>query len=83
MLSGRQAFSHLPNGLTNRQFEGAGESGSYDERTAVVPMPDFSSALADQADPKAMIDAMVDMILAEHHLYRTMLPLETIDAVKK
>jgi short-subunit dehydrogenase len=55
----------------------------YDEKTAVVPMPDFSSALADQADPKDMIDAMVEMIPAEDHLYRTMRPLETIDAAKQ
>lgn len=55
----------------------------YDEKTAVVPMPDFGNSLADQADPKDMIDAMVEIIPAENHLYRTMRPLETIDAAKQ
>lgn len=55
----------------------------YDEKTAVVPMPDFGNSLADQADPKDMIDAMVEIIPAEDHLYRTMRPLGTIDAAKQ
>lgn len=55
----------------------------YDEKTAVVPMPDFGSALANQNDPKEMIDAMVEIITAKDHLYRTMRPSETIDAAKK
>ncbi|EIU5457914.1 TPA: SDR family oxidoreductase [Pseudomonas aeruginosa] len=55
----------------------------YDEKTAVVPMPGFDDALSGQNDPKEMIDAMVEIITAENHLYRTMLPSETIDAAKK
>lgn len=55
----------------------------YDGKTAVVPMPDFGGALAHQADPKDMIDAMVEIIPAEDHLYRTMRPLETITAAKQ
>lgn len=55
----------------------------YDEKTAVAPMPDFGNSLADQADPKDMIDAMVEIIPAEDHLYRTMRPLGTIDVAKQ
>ncbi|MDX4953653.1 SDR family oxidoreductase [Delftia acidovorans] len=55
----------------------------YDAKTAVVPMPDFGGALAAQNDPKEMIDAMVDIIPAEDHLYRTMRPFETMDAAKQ
>lgn len=55
----------------------------YDSRTAVVPMPDFGDALAGQNDPKEIVDAMVDMIPADDHAYRTMLPSETVDAVKQ
>ncbi|MGF6212647.1 SDR family oxidoreductase [Comamonas sp. 4034] len=55
----------------------------YDAETAVVPMPDFSGSLVDQADPQEMIDAMVEIIPAEQHLYRTMRPLSTIDAAKQ
>lgn len=55
----------------------------YDEKTAVVPMPDFGDALAGQHDPKEIVDAMVEIIPAEDHLYRTMRPSETIDAAKK
>ena len=55
----------------------------YDAATAVVPMPDFSASLVDQADPQEMVDAMVDIIPASEHLYRTMRPLATIDAAKQ
>lgn len=55
----------------------------YNAATAVVPMPDFSGSLLDQADPQEMIDAMVDIIPADEHLYRTMRPLATIDAAKQ
>ena len=55
----------------------------YDEDTAVVPMPDFGDSLADQADPQEMIDAMVEIIPADEHLYRTMRPLATVDAAKQ
>ena len=54
----------------------------YDPERAVVPIPDFSGSLADQYDPQEMIDAMVEIIPAEDHLYRTMRPLATIDTVK-
>jgi hypothetical protein len=46
-------------------------------------MPDFGGALAAQYDPKEMIDAMVEIIPAEDHLYRTMRLFETVDASKK
>jgi NAD(P)-dependent dehydrogenase (short-subunit alcohol dehydrogenase family) len=55
----------------------------YDEKTVVIPIPDFGNALASQNDPKEMIDAMVEIIPAEDHLYRTMRPFETVDAVKQ
>lgn len=55
----------------------------YHRDTAVVPMPDFGDSLADQADPQEMIDAMVEIIPADDHLYRTMRPLATIDAAKQ
>ncbi|CAB3702403.1 hypothetical protein LMG3458_02730 [Achromobacter deleyi] len=55
----------------------------YDADKAVVPMPDFSASLLNQADPQEMIDAMVEIIPAEKHLYRTMRPLATIDAAKQ
>jgi NADP-dependent 3-hydroxy acid dehydrogenase YdfG len=55
----------------------------YDADKAVVPMPDFSGSLLDQADPQEMIDAMVEIIPADEHLYRTMRPLATIDAAKQ
>ncbi|MET4575974.1 SDR family oxidoreductase [Ottowia thiooxydans] len=55
----------------------------YNAATAIVPMPDFSGSLVDQADPQEMIDAMVEIIPAADHLYRTMRPLATIDAAKQ
>jgi NAD(P)-dependent dehydrogenase (short-subunit alcohol dehydrogenase family) len=55
----------------------------YDADKAVVPMPDFSGSLLDQADPQEMIDAMVEIIPADEHLYRTMRPLATIDAARQ
>lgn len=55
----------------------------YDADKAVVPMPDFGDALADQADPREMVDAMVEIVLADEHLYRTMRPHATIDAAKQ
>ncbi|CAM5731531.1 hypothetical protein SMICM304S_09971 [Streptomyces microflavus] len=55
----------------------------YDADTATVPMPDMADALADQSDPQEMIDAMVEIIPADDHLYRTMRPLATIDAAKQ
>lgn len=55
----------------------------YDADRAVVPMPDFTGALAHQADPQEMIDAMVEILPAEEHLYRTMRPSDTIDAAKQ
>lgn len=55
----------------------------YDADAATVPMPDFSASLESQADPQEMVDAMVAAIPAEEHLYRTMRPLDTIDAAKQ
>ncbi|HZF83751.1 MAG TPA: SDR family oxidoreductase [Burkholderiaceae bacterium] len=55
----------------------------YDAGKAVVPMPDFSASLDGQADPQEMIDAMVEIIPAKEHLYRTMRPLGTIDAARQ
>ncbi|KML16240.1 MULTISPECIES: SDR family oxidoreductase [Burkholderia] len=55
----------------------------YDADSAVVSMPDFGDSLMNQADPKEMIDAMVEIIPADTHLYRTMRPLATIDAAKQ
>ncbi|KFL50313.1 short-chain dehydrogenase [Burkholderia pyrrocinia] len=55
----------------------------YNADTAVVPMPDFSESLVNQADPQEMIDAMVEIIPADQHLYRTMRPFATVDAAKQ
>lgn len=55
----------------------------YDADRAVVPMPDFADALENQADPQEMIDAMVEIIPAEEHLYRTMRPSDTVAAAKQ
>ncbi|RIX83246.1 SDR family oxidoreductase [Acidovorax cavernicola] len=55
----------------------------YDPKTAVVPMPDFSAGLAGQEDPQEMIDAMVEIIPAKEHLYRTMRPFATVDVAKQ
>lgn len=55
----------------------------YDAATAIVPMPDFGGSLDNQADPQEMIDAMVEIIPADKHLYRTMRPMATIDAAKQ
>lgn len=54
----------------------------YNPATALVPMPDFGPSLADQYDPQEMIDAMVEVIPASDHLYRTMRPLATIEEAK-
>lgn len=54
----------------------------YDAATALVPMPDFGPSLVGQHDPQEMIDAMVEVIPAENHLYRTMRPLATIEDAK-
>jgi short-subunit dehydrogenase len=53
-----------------------------DEKTALVPVPDQGPMLAAQYDPQDMIDAMIEIIPAKKHLYRTMRPLETIDEIK-
>lgn len=55
----------------------------YDGDRAVVPMPDFAASLADQFDPQEMIEAMVEIIPAEEHLYRTMRPFDTVAAAKQ
>jgi short-subunit dehydrogenase len=47
----------------------------YDADQAHVALPDVESSLRDQADPQEMIDAMIDIIPADDHLYRTMLPV--------
>lgn len=54
----------------------------HNPKTAQVPMPDFGPSLVDQYDPQEMIDAMVEIIPSDDHLYRTMRPLATIDAAK-
>jgi NAD(P)-dependent dehydrogenase (short-subunit alcohol dehydrogenase family) len=50
--------------------------------TALVPVPDMSGMLSAQYDPQQMIDAMVEMIPAKSHLYRTMRPESTIGDIK-
>lgn len=55
----------------------------HDAETALVPMPDFGPSLADQADPQEMVDAMVETIVSDNPDYRTMRPLETIEAAKQ
>lgn len=53
-----------------------------DKKTALIPVPDMSAALKAQSDPQGMIDAMVDIIPADHHLYRTMRPEATIEVTR-
>jgi short-subunit dehydrogenase len=55
----------------------------YDENKAVIPMPSFAESLENQPDPQEMIDAMVDVIQSDKHLYRTMRPLDTIAVAKQ
>ena len=55
----------------------------YDPESALVPLPSLGDALANQNDPQEMIDAMVEVIPADEHLYRTMLPAETIEWAKQ
>jgi short-subunit dehydrogenase len=51
--------------------------------TALVPVPDMSDTLDNQYDPQEMIDAMVEIIPAKSHLYRTMRPFSTADEIKE
>ncbi|WP_018155491.1 SDR family oxidoreductase [Demetria terragena] len=55
----------------------------YDAESALVPVPDFGPSLVGQADPKEMVDAMVETIVSDDPDYRTMRPLDTIDAAKQ
>ncbi len=55
----------------------------YDPERALVPLPDIAGALANQNDPQEMIDAMVEVIPAEEHLYRTMRPAEAVEQAKQ
>ncbi len=55
----------------------------YDADTALVPVPDFGPSLAQQYDPQEMIDAMVAVIPAADHLYRTMRPEATVEQAKQ
>jgi NADP-dependent 3-hydroxy acid dehydrogenase YdfG len=54
----------------------------YDPERARVPLPNLGDALANQSDPQDMVDAMVEVIPADEHLYRTMLPAEAIEHAK-
>ena len=72
-------------GVINTGFNDTGAESMeqwHDSRTALVPVPDLGPALAVQADPKEMIEAMVDVIGGDHHLYRTMKPEITIAETK-
>jgi short-subunit dehydrogenase len=53
-----------------------------DADTALVPVPDMSGMLNSQYDPQEMIDAMVEVIPAKKHLYRTMRPEQTVGEIK-
>jgi NADP-dependent 3-hydroxy acid dehydrogenase YdfG len=55
----------------------------YDPERALVPLPDLGAALANQSNPQEMIDAMVEVIPADDHPYRTMLPAEAIEVAKQ
>ena len=52
----------------------------YNADSAVMPMADFKETLASHADPREMIDAMVEVIPAKEGLCRTMRAMATIDA---
>jgi NADP-dependent 3-hydroxy acid dehydrogenase YdfG len=55
----------------------------HDPERALVPLPNLAGALANQSDPQEMIDAMVEVIPAGEHLYRTMRPAEAIEQAKQ
>jgi len=59
----------------------------YDKKTALTPEKDYhglDAVLANgQADPEEMIQAMVDLIPRENHAYRTVLPLQVKERLKK
>jgi NAD(P)-dependent dehydrogenase (short-subunit alcohol dehydrogenase family) len=55
----------------------------WDEETALLQRPDLSGYLDNQFDPQEMIDAMVEVIPAEHHPYRTVRPDATLAQAKE
>ena len=62
---------------------GADSMGQWrDPKTAMVPTPSLATALKVQSDPQEMIDAMVEIIPASHHRYRTMRPDAMVEEAK-
>jgi NAD(P)-dependent dehydrogenase (short-subunit alcohol dehydrogenase family) len=55
---------------------------AHDGRDVRVPMPPAGPALAFEADPQPMIDAMVDAIPDSKSGYRTMLPESAVEQTK-
>jgi short-subunit dehydrogenase len=59
----------------------------YDRKTALTPEKDYhrlDAVLATgQADPEEMIQAMVDLIPRESHAYRTVLPVQVRERLKR
>ncbi len=55
----------------------------YDPEKDVIKLPDVRDVLLHQYNPQDMIDVMVKIIPADHHLYRTVNPKEMDDKLKQ
>lgn len=55
----------------------------YDPQRDQIKLPESRDVLYQQYDPQDMIDAMVEIIPADHHPYRTVHPKELADGLKK
>jgi short-subunit dehydrogenase len=55
----------------------------YDPDKNLIKLPDFRDVFSHQKDPQEMIDIMVEVILSDHHLYRTVKPDETANMMKQ
>jgi NAD(P)-dependent dehydrogenase (short-subunit alcohol dehydrogenase family) len=54
----------------------------HDSDTAIVPVPPLGAALKVQSDPQEMIDAMLEVIPARVHKFRTMRPESAVKLAK-
>jgi short-subunit dehydrogenase len=55
----------------------------YDPEKNLIKVPERAGFLSHQRDPQEMIDAMVEVISADTHLYRTVKPDEIVDMLKQ
>ncbi|MBM0224146.1 MULTISPECIES: SDR family oxidoreductase [Micromonospora] len=54
----------------------------WEPATALLDPPDFRDYLDNQYDPQEMVDAMVEVIPADHHPYRTVRPAASLQQDK-